>query len=155
MIADISNIIKAGYTKIVRAVGNNFMTKSTMKILVVDDDSDIRKSIHLALEEQDNVTVEVTECASVATGILQAKSISPDVIILDLHMPNKNGWDFMNLLHKDMRLAKTRVIMLTADGTNYNSFQAEKKGIGAYQFLAKPFDISELQRLVLNLPTTG
>jgi DNA-binding response OmpR family regulator len=137
---------------IIEAVNNNSITRSTMKVLVVDDDTDIRNSIHLALEEQNQITVEITESANVASGIQQAKAINPDVIILDLHMPNKNGWDFMNLLHKDARLAKTRVVMLTADGTDYNSFQAEKKGIGSYQFLAKPFDITELQTLVLNLP---
>ena len=126
------------------------MSKPTIKVLIVDDDAAIRESIRLALEEQNNVTVEVTESANVASGIQQAKDINPDVVILDLHMPSKNGWDFMSILHKDIRLAKTRVIMLTADDTDYNSFQAEKKGIGAYQFLAKPFNISELQELVLN-----
>ena len=130
-----------------------FMNKPVLKILIIDDDSDIRASIRLALEEQDSVTVEVTESASVATGIRLTNAINPDVVILDLHMPNKNGWDFMNMLHKNIRLAKTRVIMLTADSTPDNIFQAEKKGIGAYQFLAKPFNISELQALVLNLPT--
>lgn len=128
------------------------MTKPTIKVLIVDDDAATRESIRLALEEQDYIAIEATECASVASGIQQARDINPDVVILDLHMPNKNGWDFMNILHKNIRLAKTRVIMLTADDTNYNSFQAEKKGIGAYQFLAKPFNISELQALVLNLP---
>jgi two-component system phosphate regulon response regulator PhoB len=124
----------------------------TIKILIIDDDANIRDSVRLALEEQDYVTVEVTESASVTSGIQQARDINPDVIILDLHMPNKDGWDFMNMLHKDRRLAKTRVIMLTADNTPFNTFKAEKKGIGAYQFLAKPFNITELQSLVLNLP---
>jgi DNA-binding response OmpR family regulator len=132
--------------------GRTFMAKPIIKILIIDDDANIRESIRLALEEQDYVTVEITESGGVASGIQQAKTTNPDVVILDLHMPNKNGWDFMNILHKDMRLAKTRVIMLTADDTPDNTFRAEKKGIGAYQFLAKPFNISELQALVLNLP---
>ena len=128
------------------------MAKPTIKILIIDDDADIRASIRLALEEQEYVVVEVTESASVSTGIRLTNAINPDVVILDLHMPNKNGWDFMNMLHKNIRLAKTRVIMLTADNTPDNTFQAEKKGIGAYQFLTKPFNILELQALVLNLP---
>ena len=129
------------------------MDKPAIKILIIDDDADIRASIRVALEEQEYVVVEVTESASVSTGIRLTNAINPDVVILDLHMPNKNGWDFMNMLHKNIRLAQTRVIMLTADNTPNNIFQAEKKGIGEYQFLAKPFNISELQALVLNSPT--
>jgi DNA-binding response OmpR family regulator len=128
------------------------MAKPIIKILIIDDDANIRESIRLALEDQDYATVDVTESSGVASGIQQAKDTNPDVVILDLHMPNKNGWDFMDILHKDRRLAKTRVIMLTADDTPHNTFQAERKGIGAYQFLAKPFNISELQALVLKLP---
>lgn len=126
------------------------MTKPTIKVLIVDDDAAIRESIRLALEEQEYVDVEVTESANATSGIQHAKRINPDVIILDLHMPNKSGWDFMNILHKDIHLAKTRVIMLTADDTLDNVFKAEKKGIGAYQFLGKPFNISDLQALVLD-----
>jgi DNA-binding response OmpR family regulator len=128
------------------------MIKPKMKILIVDDDAATRESIRLALEAQDYLDIEFTESANVASGIQQTKDINPDVVILDLHMPNKNGWDFMNILHKDRRLAKTRVIMLTGDDTFDNTFKAEKKGIGAYQFIGKPFNISELQALVLNLP---
>jgi DNA-binding response OmpR family regulator len=128
------------------------MTKPKMKILIVDDDAAIRESVRLALEAQDYLDVEVTESEDVTSGIQQTKDINPDVVILDLHMPNKSGWDFMNILHKDRRLARTRVIMLTGDDTFDNVFKAEKKGIGAYQFIAKPFNISELQALVLNLP---
>ena len=48
-------------------------------------------------------------------------------------------------------IAETKVIMLTADDQLDNIFKAEDKGIGAYHFLGKPFDISELQALVLDL----
>ena len=127
------------------------MDKLKMKILIVDDDAASRESIRLALEEQEYIDIEVTESANATSGIQHAKRINPDVIILDLHMPNKNGWDFMNILHKDIYLAKTRVIMLTAYNTHDNAYKAEKKGIGEYQFLAKPFNIADLQALVLGL----
>ncbi|HEY4964046.1 MAG TPA: response regulator [Candidatus Saccharimonadales bacterium] len=127
------------------------MTKPTIKVLIVDDDAAIRESIRLALQEQEYIDIEVTESTNATSGIQQAKRINPDVIILDLHMPNKSGWDFMNILHKDIRLANTRVVMLTADDTLDNVFKAEKKGIGAYQFLGKPFNIVDLQALVLSI----
>ena len=127
------------------------MAKLTKKILIVDDDAAIREAVSLALEEQDYLNIEVTESADVASGIQQMKDTNPDIVILDLHMPDKSGFDFMDIAHKNKRFAKTKVIMLTADDTLGNIFKAEDKGIGAYHFLGKPFNISDLQALVLSL----
>jgi DNA-binding response OmpR family regulator len=128
-----------------------FMAKPTKKILIIDDDANIREAVRLTVEEQDFMNIEVTESADVASGIQQMKAIRPDIVILDLHMPDKTGFDFMNIVHKNKLLAKAKVIMLTADDTLGNLFKAEHKGIGAYHFLGKPFNISELQALVLDL----
>ena len=127
------------------------MIESTKKILIVDDNADSREAVRLTVEEQDYVNVEVTESADVASGIQKMKDTNPDIVILDLHMPNKTGFDFMDIVRKNKRLAKTKVIMLTADDTLDNIFEAESKGIGAFHFLGKPFNISELQALVLSL----
>jgi DNA-binding response OmpR family regulator len=127
------------------------MTKPTKKILIIDDDASIREAVRLTVEEQDFLNIEVTESADVASGIQQMKAIKPDIVILDLHMPDKTGFDFMNIVQKNKLLAKAKVIMLTADDTLGNLFKAEHKGIGAYHFLGKPFNISELQALVLDL----
>jgi DNA-binding response OmpR family regulator len=127
------------------------MTKPTKKILIIDDDASIREAVRLTVEEQDFLNIEVTESADVASGIQQMKVMNPDIVILDLHMPDKTGFDFMDIVQKNKLLAKAKVIMLTADDTLGNLFKAEHKGIGAYHFLGKPFNISELQALVLDL----
>ena len=127
------------------------MTKPTRKILIIDDDADIREAVRLSVEEQDFLNIEVTECADVASGVEQMKDINPDIVILDLHMPNETGFDFMDIVHKSKHLAKAKIIMLTADNTLENMFKAEKRGIGVFHFLGKPFNISELQALVLDL----
>ncbi len=127
------------------------MPKPTRKILIVDDDASIREAVRLAIEEQDFVNIDVTESADVASGIQQMKKVNPHIIILDLHMPDKSGFDFMEIVHKNKRFAHTKVIMLSADDTIDNIFIAEYKGIGAFYFLGKPFNVSELQALVLNL----
>ncbi len=127
------------------------MTKPTIKILIIDDDANIRDAVRLAVEEQDYLNVDVTESADVASGIQQMIDTHPDIVILDFHMPNKTGFEFMDIAHKNKLLAKTEVIMLTADNTLNNIFKAENKGIGAYHFLGKPFNVSELQALVLSL----
>ena len=127
------------------------MTKPTIKILIVDDDFHIRDSIRLALVEQDFVKVEISESIDVASGIQQLKNLNPDIIILDLHMPDKTGFDFIDIARKDESFAQVKVIILTADDTLDNIFQAEAKGIGAFHFLGKPFSVADLQALVLSL----
>ena len=127
------------------------MTKPTKRILIIDDDAGIREAVRLTVEEQDFIDVVVTECVDVASGVQQMKVALYDVIILDLHMPDNTGFDFMDIVHRDNLLAKAKVIMLTADNTVSNLLRAEYKGIGAYRFLGKPFNISDLQALVLEL----
>lgn len=127
------------------------MTKPTKKILIVDDDEDIRKAVRLALQEQEYLKIEVTESADVASGIQRMRDVQPDIVILDLHLPDKTGFDFMDAVNKDSQYSKTQVIMLTVDDTIENVFEAETKGIKAYHFLGKPFNISDLQALVLSL----
>ncbi len=125
--------------------------KPTKKILIVDDDADIRNAVRLAVEEQDYLIIQVTESADVTSGIQQMKQVKPDIVILDLHMPDKTGFDFMKMMKGYKHLADTKVIMLTADDTIANILKAEHGGINAFHFLAKPFDISDLQALVLSL----
>lgn len=127
------------------------MPKLTVKILIVDDDEAIREAVRMSLEEQDYLNIEFTESADVAGGIQQMKASQPDILILDLHMPGKTGFDFMDIVREDKRLAKTKVIMLSADDSLDNIFKAEAKGIGVYHFLGKPFNVSDLQALVLSL----
>jgi DNA-binding response OmpR family regulator len=127
------------------------MNKLSKKILIVDDDANIREAVRIALEEYDYLNAEVTECADVTSGIQQMEEINPDIVILDLHMPDKTGFDFMNIVRKNARLSNTKIIMITADDSLVNIFKAEEKGIEAYHILGKPFNISDLQALVLRL----
>lgn len=123
-------------------------TQPTKKILIVDDDAQSREVVRLTLQEQHYMDIEITECADVDSAIQQMHKVHQDIVILDLHMPGKNGFDFMDILHKNKCFANTKVIMLTADGSMDNVFKAEDAGIGAYRFLSKPFDIYDLQALV-------
>jgi two-component system phosphate regulon response regulator PhoB len=127
------------------------MNKLRKKVLIVDDDASIRDSIRLAIEEQEYVQIEVTESADVGSGIEMMKKIHPDIVILDLHLPDKSGFEFMDILNKDKSLANTKVIMITVDDTLANVFKAQDKGIGAYNFIGKPFNILDIQAVVVGL----
>jgi len=126
-------------------------TRLTKRVLIVDDDTYSRDAVRLALEEQDYLHIEITESADVNSAIQQMRNIHQDIVILDLHMPGKDGFDFMEIMHQNKRFATTEVIMLSADSSIDNIFKAEKRGIGVYRFLSKPFNICDLQALVFRL----
>ena len=127
------------------------MNKPKKTVLVIDDEPSIRESVRLALQEQDYMDIEVIESSNVASGINKLKKMKPDIVILDLHLPDKSGFDFMDILHKDKRFTETKVIMLTVDDTLKTIFKAEDKGIDSYHFLGKPFNIVDLQAMVMNI----
>jgi DNA-binding response OmpR family regulator len=131
------------------------MAKPTKKILIVDDDADSRQAVSLSLQEQDYIRIEISESADVDSAIQQMKNIKPDIVILDLHMPGKNGFDFMNIINKTKTFANTKIIMLTADDTSDTVFKAVNVGIGAFQYLNKPFNITDLHALVFGLSFLG
>lgn len=132
-------------------MANTLPNKLTKKILIVDDDSNIRYAVRLIIEEQEYIEAEVTGCANVSAAIESIKQSIPDIIILDLHMPDKTGFEFMDYLRKDTLYNAVQVIMLTVDDTLDTVLAAEAKGIDPFHFLGKPFNISELQALVLKL----
>ena len=127
------------------------MSKPKKKILVIDDEVHIRETVRLAVQEQDFLDIDVVESSDVASGIVQLKKTKPDIVILDLHLPDKSGFDFIDIMYEDKRFSQTMVIMLTVDDTLKNIFIAERKGIQPYYFLGKPFNISDLQAMVLEI----
>ena len=88
------------------------------KALVVDDESDAREFVRAILEPDG---WEVEEAENGNAGLEKAASLKPDLIVLDVQMPDKNGFDVFTELIKDPGNKDTKVIMLTG--------VAEKTGI--------------------------
>jgi two-component system nitrate/nitrite response regulator NarL len=125
------------------------LTKVTSKkLLLIDDEATIRDAVRLALEGQDVVGFDIFESSNAEDGLVRSRQILPDIIILDLHMPARSGFDFMDLISKEQSLERCRVIMLTGDDTIDNIVTAEQKHISPFRFVGKPFDVSELQAIV-------
>ena len=80
------------------------------KILVVDDEADIRKFLTVLLKKGGYETVEAENGAQALTIAAQEK---PDLIILDLQMPEKTGTDFYRKLAKDDTLGTIPVIVVS------------------------------------------
>lgn len=114
------------------------------RVLVVDDETNVRESLRLILER--NYEVAVAENGDNAIELLQnaGENGFPDIMLLDVIMP---GFDGLELLEKIKgQYPRLPVIMLTANKTVKTAVQAMK--IGAVDYLNKPFDVDELLMLI-------
>jgi DNA-binding NtrC family response regulator len=106
-------------------------------VLVVDDDAGIRESAAMALEKVGLRTVQAGD----VTGALQAlRAHRIDVVLSDIYMPGESGLTLLQAIAE--RKNPPRVILMTARGTIETTALAQR--IGAFDYLAKPFDLNEL-----------
>jgi CheY-like chemotaxis protein len=111
-----------------------------MKVLIIDDEEDTRQicSMSLGLIGGD----EVFEAASGREGLALAAVRQPDVIILDLMMPEMDGAETLQQLRQNPETAGIPVIFLTVKGM-FSEFE-RLKSLGALAVLTKPFDPTQL-----------
>src|SRR4030043_1808418 len=109
-------------------------------ILIVDDDKSIRYSLKRMLEE--NFSVITAQNGEEALD--RVRENPPDLIIMDLKMPGRNGIDVL----KEVKAIdpKSLVIMMTAYGTTETAIEAMK--FGAFDYILKPFPIPQMKGLV-------
>jgi len=112
------------------------------RVLVVEDESPIRDLVTDSLEEE-GYGLEVA--ASVEEAELRIAEEPPDLIVLDLRLPGRSGWDFLRQRHDDPKLAAIPVLVLSAAPEDR---LLEAKELGADGFLSKPFDLDILGALV-------
>ncbi|MGF1776098.1 sigma-54-dependent transcriptional regulator [Vibrio nomapromontoriensis] len=111
------------------------------KLLIVDDDSGISRTLQLHYQTQSH-TVEVAHC--VDSGVAIAQSLQPNVIILDIRMEGKSGIE--GLPEFKAVCPSARVIMITAFHDMDSTIQAMQQG--ADEYIHKPIDIDELDQAV-------
>lgn len=105
-------------------------------ILVVDDEAKLRQMIRVYLEQEN---YRVVEAANGRDAIFVARESKPDLIILDLMMPEMNGYDFIRAYGKE---SETPVIMLTARVEDQDKILGLE--LGADDYVTKPFNVREL-----------
>ena len=122
-----------------------------MKVLLVDDEADIRRIASLSLSGVGGM--EVAQADGGSEGIRKAREDRPDVILLDLMMPGLDGLATFRTLRGDPETSQIPVVFLTA---NAMSSEVERlKGLGARGVLIKPFDPMALPRLLRELLEAG
>ena len=115
------------------------------KLLIIDDDAHLRESLAEVLE------LEGFECAQAGAahaGIEAAKKLDPDVVIMDIQLPDSSGFQICQTLRKRSR--DTILIMMTG---RCLSSEEKKQGfeLGADEYITKPFDLAELSARIKQL----
>ena len=107
-----------------------------MRILIVEDEPDLLRSLAQALREEGYA---VDTAADGEDGLFKAESYDYDAVVLDVMLPNIDGWEILSRLRKTK---KTPVLMLTARDQSRDRV----KGLdtGADDYMVKPFDLPEL-----------
>lgn len=110
-------------------------------ILIVDDEEAARLGMRRALKNY-----EVVEAGSVELARYLIAQHKPDLILLDNNLPGTSGMEFLHELSEQE--VAPQVVMITAHGTERTAVEAIKAG--AYDYLAKPFELDELRLVVKN-----
>lgn len=112
---------------------------SVRKILIVDDEPNIVMSLEYAFKKK---AFEVFVARDGTEALEIAKKQIPNVIILDIMMPQMDGYETLKRLRKDKNLADTKVIFLSAK----SKMADVEKGLdmGADSYMTKPFSIKKI-----------
>lgn len=113
------------------------------KVLVIEDDSDIRDLVKRCLKKDSH---EVHESWSGEEGLEKLAELIPDVVILDLGLPGINGIDVCKQMRANPAFAQVKVIVLTSD--DKPSVMQACKQAGADEFITKPFEPRQIRDLV-------
>jgi DNA-binding response OmpR family regulator len=118
------------------------------RILIVDDEVHIRSLLEQTLEDIEylyKTEVEIHQASDGKSGLDMIASIRPDLVFLDVMMPEMNGYEVCKSVKSNDELSGTLIIMLTAKGQDTD----REKGVcnGADYFMTKPFDPDEVLTL--------
>jgi len=109
------------------------------KVLIIDDEEDIRLLCRLNLEP---TGMEVVEAGSGAGGLQAAFGDTPDAVVLDLMMPEMDGFEVLRILRADERTSEVPILVLTAKVGSLERSRCDS--LGADAFFTKPFVPSDL-----------
>jgi DNA-binding response OmpR family regulator len=109
------------------------------RILIADDNENIREALTYLLEDEG---YKLWMAKDGAEALREVRNVHPDILFLDIMMPEMNGYDVCRIIKNDPELSKTYVIMLTAKGQVAE--QERGKEAGADEYIVKPFSPMEI-----------
>lgn len=111
----------------------------TKKILIADDEENIVISLEFLMKREG---FEVLVAGDGEEALSRIRADAPDLVLLDVMMPKKTGFEVCQEVRADPALAKTRILMLTAKGRDAEV--AKGMGMGADAYMTKPFSTKDL-----------
>lgn len=118
------------------------MTKPQASILVVDDDPEIMTLLSTRLGKRG---YKLSTAGDGHKALEIARREVPDLMILDVMMPGKSGWEVARALKQDPATEKIKIIILTAMG---KSGEITAPIMGADAYIDKPFEFEEVERVI-------
>jgi DNA-binding response OmpR family regulator len=125
------------------------MTKEqSTSILVVDDDPEIVAMLTTRLGHRG---YKVSTASDGHRALELARSERPDIMLLDVMMPGKSGWEVARALKQDPATQAIKIVMVTAIGEQVNEITSPLYGADAH--IDKPFEFERLERVIRSLIT--
>jgi chemotaxis family two-component system sensor histidine kinase/response regulator PixL len=103
------------------------------KILIADDSVSIRQSITMTLNHEG---YDVLEAVDGLQSLEQLSKESPDLLLLDIEMPNLNGYDVLNIIRTHQEFSGLKIVVLTSRSSEKHKRRARE--LGAHAYLTKP-----------------
>ena len=117
-----------------------------IRVLVVDDEANITDLVATALRYEG---FDVSTAGDGRTAIERAKRERPDLVLLDVMMPGKSGWEVARALKQDPVTQAIKIVMVTAIGEHVNEMTSPLYGADAH--IDKPFEFESLERVIAGL----
>ena len=124
------------------------MTENKKTILLVDDEPDLLESLAIRFKASG---YDVLMAADGLDALKKARTLSPDLIVLDLMLPKMDGYKVARLLKYDNRYSHIPILILSARGQDLDKEMG--KNAGANDYMVKPFDSADLISRVKRLLT--
>ena len=131
-----------------RAVSKDPVLRASATILVIEDYSDTRELLSVLLRGQG---YNVIEAESGLEGLLKATAMYPDLIIMDLSLPEMDGVQVARRIHAQAKLSRIPIIVISAYLTN--EVKADARAAGCIAIFSKPFDTYDLLAKISNTLT--
>lgn len=123
----------------------------SLRVLVVEDEADLRLSLGLTLRVAGHEVVEAaTGQEGLAAALHPADGEEPDAVLLDLRLPDLDGWEVIEQLRAAGRFPELPVVVASADADP--AARQRARALGCVGYLVKPFEPEQLLALLDALP---
>ena len=122
----------------------------THQVLIADDEPNIVISLEFLMKREGH---DVSVARDGQQALDAIRSLRPDLVLLDVMMPYKTGYEVLQELRADEAIAHTKVLMLTAKGRDTDT--AKGLALGADAYMTKPFSTKELAERVRQMLAAG